>query len=501
MTDSYSEHITEESLSLLVIEPGQIDAAERDRLEQHLAVCALCRERVEALRLFHDDFVKNLRDGPTDRDRGVARRLTSEGRSRWLALPEHAFSRLREQSSLAKTPGMFVEILDPRRTGLVPWFLRHVQAHPVRFAAGGVVLAAAIVALSLFSGRGPSDTNPVRFVVKDRFLSVFNKEGGLLWTRHVPGVRDGADTEFNSPTQPGARLVGIEDIDGRGRNVVLLSSASSFALDTLFCIEGDGTLRWSAWAGGPIRFGKNEFTAHAQMGFYSFQVTKRTVQGSPGLYAVVRSTQYFPSKLVKMDPLTGRTLETYWHPGVIEKVTPIDVDGHGREELVIGGFNQLYGMAFVALLDQTPLSGCGPAPEESFPAGIGHSGEEYYMLFPRTDLGKLLSPEPFNNVRGIVPGAWPFFQVYVNEGRKDTSELTATLVYTLDSTMHVVAAAVGNTFELLHAEYFAQGKLSRACDRAYREELRRSVLYWDGERFVDFHAMNRRHTGASALLQ
>ena len=279
-----------------------------------------------------------------------------------------------------------------------------------------------------------------------------------------------------------------------------IRATSSFAQDTLHCIEGDGTLRWSAWAGEPVRFGKHEFTTHAQMGIYGFQVTRGVDGRLPSLYVVARSTQYFPSKLMRLDPQTGRELERYWHAGAIQKLSLMDVAGDQREEILIGGFNELYGMAFVAMLDQSGLHGCGPGPEDARPDGVTSAGERYYMLFPQTDLGKILSPVPFNVVSGIVPGARPYFQVYVDESVRDTAKATATLVYTLDSTMRVVTVVTGNTFEKLYDGFFHQGKLAHPRDRFYKDELATSVLYWDGERFVRHHAMNRRYAGAATLL-
>jgi hypothetical protein len=501
VTNADAEHIAEEVMNLSVLAPESVDPGERDHMREHLGYCGLCRERLAAVEAFHTDLMNGLEHGPTDRDSAVARTLVSEKRARWLALPEYAFTGARDRGAMVRGRRTFVEIVDPFHNGLVDWVREGFRTQPVRFAAGGIVLAAAVLAISLFVVRGPADTNPVRFIVKDRLLSVMNKEGRVLWTRHVPGVRDGADEEFNGPTAPGARLIGIEDIDGIGKNVVLVAASSSFAQDTLYCIEGDGTVRWALWAGEPIRFGKHDFTTHAQMGIYGFEVAHRTTAGRPSLYVVARSTQYFPSKLEKVDAQTGRDVETYWHPGAIQKLAIMDVAGDPGEEILIGGFNELYGMAFVAMLDKSGLHGCGPGPDDARPADVGRGGEAYYLLFPQTDLGKILSHVPFNMVSGIVPGARPYFQVYVDESIKDTSEAAPTLVYTLDSAMHIVTVVTGNTFEKLYDGFLRQGKLTRPRDRAYKEALMNSVLYWDGERFVRHHALNSRSVRSAGIRE
>jgi hypothetical protein len=494
-----SVHISQETLEKYHLEPGAMDSGSLVQIEEHLRQCAGCRERSEALRRFYADLDGLLGAGPDTRDEEFAKKLASAPKHSWIALPERGLSEKRKTGTFREVIERVAEIIEPGRRPIIERLALYARLHPLRSLTAVTGVIAAIV-LSLVFLRVARDTAADHFMVKDRILSVMNKEGEVLWTRHLPGVRDGANEDFDSQTAPGARSIGIEDIDGNGRKVILTFATSAFVQDTLFCYEGDGRLRWAAWAGAPIGFGKLDFTRQAQMNFYNFAVSKGHPGVRPRLFAVMTSSQYFPSKLAELDPANGNELGTYWHAGGIEKARPLSPNGDGREELLIGGFNELYGAAFVALLDCSAISGCGPVPEEDMPASQAHGREEFYLLFPITDLGKALSPEPFNMVRGIVPGAHPYFQVYINEGRKDSSSLFMSVVYTLDTSMHVIAAAVGNSFQKTHAEYVAKGELSLPCDRAYKDSLVASVLYWDGERFVKKYVANRRFSGQLSRL-
>jgi hypothetical protein len=488
-----TEHISQEILEKLLIDPGHVDSLATREADAHLAKCAYCREVQETLRAFHAELAKELQAGPSSDDAAFAERLITRLRRRGLALlPERGVLRKSAIGVVNDSLGNFADIIEPYRHSASQRLVRYVLVHPVRVAMSTISLAIVAATILLMIVRSPRDTNPDHCIVKGQVLSVMNRGNDVLWTRYMPGVLDGAEADFRRPTERGARFVGMEDIDGKGRNVVLTFVVQGFAQDTLYCYEGDGSLRWAAWAGAPVAFGTKTFALHAQMGFHNFAVLRNRHGGRPRLFAVLVSSQFFPSRLVELDPVDGHEVGSYWHAGAIEKLCMYDIDDDGNDEILIGGLNEFQSEAFVALLKPGDLTGCGPVPREDLPAGLTYGHESYYLVFPTTDLGRIVSPEPFNVVRGIVPGARPYFQVYVDEGYKSDSGPNIAIVYTLDSAMRVVNVAVGNAFEKMHAEYFAQRRLSGPCDRAYRERLGTSVRYWDGDAFVKHYTPNKR---------
>jgi len=44
-----------------------------------------------------------------------------------------------------------------------------------------------------------------------------------------------------------------------------------------------------------------------------------------------------------------------------------------------------------------------------------------------------------------------------------------------------------------HKKLEKEGKLTKKLDEKYYEDLRKSILYWDGEKFVNYPTMNRRY--------
>jgi hypothetical protein len=50
---------------------------------------------------------------------------------------------------------------------------------------------------------------------------------------------------------------------------------------------------------------------------------------------------------------------------------------------------------------------------------------------------------------------------------------------------------------MLHQKLEAEGKLTKKLDKQYYEDLRKRVLYWDGEKFVKEPTMNKNYLKAA----
>ena len=49
---------------------------------------------------------------------------------------------------------------------------------------------------------------------------------------------------------------------------------------------------------------------------------------------------------------------------------------------------------------------------------------------------------------------------------------------------------------MLHQKLEAEGKLTKKLDKQYYEDLRKNVLYWDGEKFVIEPTLNQNYLKA-----
>jgi hypothetical protein len=269
-------------------------------------------------------------------------------------------------------------------------------------------------------------------------------------------------------------------------NEVLLSGVLTqrpFAQDTLYCFNSDGKLRWKHGVGQAIAFGEMVFTAHSQWIINNFFIIENTER--PRLFGLARVDPYFPSKLFELDPKDGRELQNYWHPGHLEHILILDVDLDGKQEIILGGGNNAYNRACLAVLDPSNLSGYGPATPEFAPKNLSKGKEKYYVLFPFTKLGKTIGTNPYNFVYKLIRNRDGSILAYTEEVPGAPLGRRGGILYTFTSMMKVQTVVGGDSFIKLHGRLVKEGKLQERLGPAYWEELKNSVLYWDGERFVN----------------
>lgn len=479
------EHLLETQLERLLLTPHELTTEDRARLESHLDACSLCREHMLRLRAFYSGVKAELENPPTQRDQQMAEAILSSGRK---ALPSEALQRQPETVLDA-----YAEVIEPYRRPLIQRFVRYVRMHPVRFA-GATSVGAIGLALLMLLVRPMKDTNPTYASVKDFVLTVSNKDGEVLWRKLLPGVPDGntfngwVDERVPSPR----RYVVVDEIDGNGRNVVLVAAwteGTPQASDSLDCFEGDGKLRWAIHAGRPIAFGEKDWAVGADLAFASSFVVKEKTRKKSHLFALAGSKEYFPSKLVEINPRYGDILHTYWHAGQVGWHLVLDVDGDGLDEIILGGISGPYKSACIAVLDPLAIDGCGPATSDYLPKGVMRAREKYYLLFPMSDLGKATSKQLFNTMRQLTTGPNRSFTVYTWEGQWPNG--VGTLLYHIVATMRVGSVVSGDDYDAVYERLLKEGKLHHKLDQAYLESLARAVLYWDGEKFVNTPTMNK----------
>ena len=166
-----------------------------------------------------------------------------------------------------------------------------------------------------------------------------------------------------------------------------------------------------------------------------------------------------------------------------------DLDGDGNEELYLGGANNGSDRAFLIVLNPRILTGHTPAPLPYTPQGIPEGAEKYYLEFPRSDLRQVASQKR-NLVRGLQFLTDSSLSVAVGEliGSQYYLEF-----YHLDRTLTCTKADWQDETISLYKRLIAEGKLKRRPDATYYERLRKSVEYWDGEKFVATPTMNKKY--------
>ena len=494
-----TSHPTDIQLETLLLDEKGLPETTRKEIEAHIQECSLCREHLEMLKRVYSGIDANLQLPPTDRDGEVARTLFITGRK---ALPQRGLQRWTSAERVREGLDTFAEIIEPSELPLLQRFTQYVQVYPIRVAGATSIAVAAVVLAALFL-RAPKDTNPTFAAVKNSVLTVQNKKGEVLWTRTAIGIPDTRSDESLDRNQS-KRFLSIADVDGDGKQEILLSGAETggeFAGDTLYCFEGNDRLRWKAGVGKMISFGQRGLVQHSTTLITDWLITKRRRTDQTQLFVIGEDRFFSPAKLFEIDTKTGSELQCYFHRGHCPLLHAMNVNGDETTELLLAGENDGFNLASLAVLDPAAINGYGPIPPQYIPVDTLKRAEEmYYILFPRTDLGELVGRAPFNQVNMITSGATRTVIINVKESTGNPkSEEQATVIYVCGPTMQVISVLVGDPFKKTYQRFVDEGKIAHPLTPAYTENLKNSVLYWDGEKFVNRPTMNRLYPAARRL--
>lgn len=411
-----NKHVEPTKLDLYLISREKLTPEQITAIERHLARCRTCQRYVEKLTAFYDEIESRAGEEPSDTDRALAKRiLGGETRKRAL-LPSSALTRYEGDAIDA-----YAEVIEPYPRSLPQRFVWYVRSHPVQ-SVGGFSMAAALVLLMFSTFKPLKDMNPAFAKVKDYVLSVYNKEGEVLWRKQIVGMPDGVTEKPFYIDNSQRRGVLIADINNDANNEVLLSGFrenNRFADDTLYCFDSKGDLRWHRGVGSSVAFGTKEFTANARWKIIDFFTLRDHRSHETHLYVLAHNNPYFPTKLLELEATSERELQTYWHPGHLSHSIQFDIDGDGDEEIVLAGVNNSYRGACISVLDPSRLNGFAPSTPDFAPAGIDKASEMYYVVLPFTDLGQKLSSGFYNAVKALRLISKDKFQVI-------TQEITAT---------------------------------------------------------------------------
>jgi hypothetical protein len=391
----------------------------------------------------------------------------------------------------------YAEIVQEQKHSLMRRVVGYARVHPVKTTGYATALAAALV-LGFLAVRPVKDTNPAYAAVKNYQLFVYNSNHEVLWTKTAKGI---PNTKLDQPASASLienrQVYLVDDIDDDSRNEVLISGISnekgqSFTLDSLYCFNSNGSLRWVQAYYSNAFAESFEYTRSGQWNIRHFFVMKRTESSQPRLFVVAYCAPYFPAKISEVNPTHGQELRTYWHPGGISRIIPHDIDNDGRQEIVATGVNNGHGKAYILALDPDRLEGCGPAPSEFYPRGIPKAKEKIYMLLPRTDISEKYSTSGYSTPDAILVMPDGNLIVYVQElDGVFPDQPNANILFTIGPNLRILSVTWSDQFLRIYDRLLSEGKVKKPLSPEYWENLKKGALYWDGEKFVKEPTMNK----------
>ncbi len=373
----------------------------------------------------------------------------------------------------------------PPRTPIANAFL-WLQTFKKRLLYLGLpALAGIIVILALFIPRllGPSD--PADFRIEGSKLVVLNAKGKELWhyetgLQNLVGetkyresfqfrrLKESAD-RYLMPT-----LI-MKDINADRRIEVLFSTQTEDEMGEgeLICFNDRGAELWRFKAGREMKFGSTVYSPDYRIcGFDTYDVDN---DGQLEIFISSLQIPHWPTQLVSLSS-QGRMLGEYWHSGYLNDFVFADLDKDGQTEIIFAGLNNEYRKACLIVFDAGNLNGSSPQTESEFRCPeLGPGSEKYYILFPRTDFDMIANPVEAVERMNIL-----------QNGYLSLSTSVSKIIYILNSGLAVESVIFSHGFIQLHSEAVREGKIKSTLDEKYRENLKKGVVYFDGQKWVNW---------------
>ena len=158
-----------------------------------------------------------------------------------------------------------------------------------------------------------------------------------------------------------------------------------------------------------------------------------------------------------------------------------DINGDGREELIVVGVNNEYKGGCLAIFDTRSISGASPQSGKYACEGLKPGSELYYVTVPYADLSAAVGDV-------VVPLSY----VSTTKNSRISAMYLPGLFYEFDFGLKCTQVYWGNEYERLHGEMVKEGKLTSVLGADYMRSFKMGVRYWNGAAMVPEPSMNGR---------
>ena len=350
----------------------------------------------------------------------------------------------------------------------------------VRWGLIGLVILGGTLALILT--RPFADRTPVDFRIEGALLIITDKSGHALWSYdtklenlqdetyyRVRFQKDSFITD-NSKAWTLEPLLLIKDFDQDGRREILFAPVTTdeLKIGQLILFDDRGGKRWIHEPPPPSRVGNRVFAGEYVTSF----VEARDLDGDGRLEIIwcSHSRGEFPTLTILLDA-ADRTLGEYWNAGQFNEIAFADLNGDGREEILLAGQNNEYRRPCLVVLEAGDMKGCSPqSPPYQF-EGCPPGREKFYLLFPLTPVDELTGP-------GVTVD---LLDVLDNWTLQLTSSISG-IQYFFDFSLRLIKATAPHNFERIYNERVREGQIRGPFQKEKIEsELSAAIRYFDGQ--------------------
>jgi hypothetical protein len=452
-------HPSENTLELFVLNAPSV-AGQRREIEAHLNRCDGCRQLVTQMGMFYGHAERlEGNEGNMSIDQMLAKR------------PDALLRRYRQERQVFAVPerSRLVRISD---------FMR---SHPY-ISGGGALFGLALLSIAVVVLTSSiRDKNPsfVHVNAQQGMIEVYNQKKEKLWQLPGTNLQQSEDPHFYQQSQ----RVGAVDLDGDGTREVLscLQIASSVGQenDGFSILSADRTVRSFVRFERPIKY--NGLDYPSKLSPLAF-VAGHSANGESDIFVAALNSRS-PMILARLNS-RGEVIGEYWHFGHLPLVLITDIDGDGKEEIVLGGVDDTRdsnGGRFpvVVILDPERIEGI---TESGATRGFGKqiaTAEKYHIRFPISDLEAAINaPGSVTGMERLVFNGEPALSFWVKQ--RLNGEIAVAFEYIFSHRLQILQVRSSGPSEILRGRLVKEGKLTGVIDSIYLRNLKRQLMYWDG---------------------
>ena len=465
-------HIDEHTLELYVLRAGEI-RSRIDEIEAHLLECQGCRSLVNEMEIFHSQLHGELqnREGkqPVGRSGVVRSRSAHE--------------------PAASLPELFAPLRPSVPIGRVHSFVRR---HPLVVAGGSLGFAMFLGIFATFmtmkSSRESSITDRVpashTFDIASNSLQILNKEEQILWDARVDDAREEMDLERGR----GISRVVIGD-DAEGGNEIITTLPLARYPDhegqhlRIFGANKELLKDIHLTANVPYRGRENFYSPYFNLDW--ILLLKSPERNQEEIIVAGNNVGRSPSIIFRLNSAAEMTGE-YFHFGNLMGIYFKDLNGDGKEELIAVGRNDVDDSTHeefpvIAVLDPEKITGETKATACGKYLLSASAAEIYYIRLPWSDIDSASYQRP--EVAYLEESDEHTLQ-FASEGISNNGERFA-FHFQFDHSMNIARVLTNDHVDALHRKLVDDHKLSGSIDRAYLENLKDGVRYWNGKTWVN----------------
>jgi len=341
------------------------------------------------------------------------------------------------------------------------------------------------------------DRNPIIPRIENKKFTAYNKYGIKVWeSDFFTRDYDSTSVYIDNFIKSNIHIADLND-DNENEILVLNTDQKNLAITrSMSCYKSDNTILWKySKPHEEIYYGNTLFDD-------TYFLNRINVHdfNNDGKKEIITSgylDPWFPCRITLYN-YQGKEISHYWNAGHLKEIDIYDLDGDGKEEIYLMGAtnNEKYRGAVLVVFDPDFVKGASfnTDPQKDRKPGL----EKYYIIFPKTILTKFC-PAGLTFTRDILVKGKNKISVVVTDGAVQPFYIPSKsyIVYEFDKDMNVVGIGWNSGFTKEYNDFVREKKIEHIKDiSAYNDSLKNAVLYWDGDKFVNFATMNKHYIAA-----